>query len=170
MSKTSKNGLALIREMRTPKSSQRFEDTSQIVAIKKMAKSLISQNLLSLDYLLNEIRVHWALTTCTSVVKLLQLYEDAKAIYMVLEYQPKGTLMHVMSGLKGRQSFSEAQARVIIEQLLLALDFFQKKKIIHRDLKLDNILISSEEDPTHFDIRIADFGLAVITPNDEQLT
>lgn len=134
-----------------------------------MAKSLITQNILSIDYILDEIRVHWALATCTSVVKLLQLYEDSIAIYMVLEYQPKGTLMHVMSGLKGR-SFTEAQTRVIVEQLLLTLDFFQKKKIIHRDLKLDNILISAEDDPKHFDIRIADFGLAVMTPNDEQLT
>jgi serine/threonine protein kinase len=28
-----------------------------------------------------------------------------------------------------------------MEQLLLALDFFQRKKVIHRDIKLDNILI-----------------------------
>ena len=76
----------MLREIKTPKSSLRFDSDSQIVAIKKMAKSMISQNLLSLDYLLNEIRVHWALATCTSVVKLLQLYEDAKAVYMVLEY------------------------------------------------------------------------------------
>ena len=76
----------MLREIKTPKSSLRFDSDSQIVAIKKMAKSMISQHLLSLDYLLNEIRVHWALATCTSVVKLLQLYEDAKAVYMVLEY------------------------------------------------------------------------------------
>jgi serine/threonine protein kinase len=37
---------------------------------------------------------------------------------------------------------SEAQVRIMMEQLLLALDFFQKKKIVHRDLKLENILIN----------------------------
>jgi hypothetical protein len=36
-----------------------------------MSKSMISENLFSVDYLLNEIRVHWTLATCTSVVKLL---------------------------------------------------------------------------------------------------
>jgi serine/threonine protein kinase len=30
---------------------------------------------------------------------------------------------------------------MIMEQLLLALDFFTIKKIVHRDIKLDNILI-----------------------------
>jgi serine/threonine protein kinase len=33
--------------------------------------------------------------------------------------------------------------RVIMEQVLLTLDFFQKMKIVHRDIKPDNILIKS---------------------------
>jgi serine/threonine protein kinase len=51
--------------------------------------------------------------------------------------------------------------------MLLALDFFHKKKIIQRDTKLDNILITQIEDQTSYEIRIADFGLATFTPNDE---
>jgi hypothetical protein len=42
---------------------------------------------------------------------------------MVLEYQPKGTLMTILEG-QVKSQFSEAQTRVIIEQILLALDFF----------------------------------------------
>jgi len=36
----------------------------------------------------------------------------------------------------------EQEVRVIMEQMLLALDFFERKKIIHRDIKLDNVLIN----------------------------
>lgn len=68
------------------------------------------------------------------------------------------------------QKFSETQTRVIIEQILLALDFFQRKKIVHRDIKLENILISSIEDRAEFDIRIADFGLAIFTPEDDRVS
>jgi serine/threonine protein kinase len=87
---------------------------------------------------------------------------------MVLEFQPKGTLMTVLENHPSKmQRFSEPHSRVIIEQILLALDFFQHKKIVHRDIKLDNVLISSVEDRSEYDIRIADFGLALFTPNDE---
>jgi serine/threonine protein kinase len=58
---------------------------------------------------------------------------------------------------------------MIMEQALLALDFFTIKNIVHRDIKLDNILIKSIEDNTEFEVRIADFGLSVFTPKNEML-
>ena len=36
----------------------------------------------------------------------------------------------------------ETEVRMIMEQVLLAMDFFTIKKIVHRDIKLENILIS----------------------------
>ena len=49
------------------------------------------------------------------------------------------------------------------------MDFFQQKKIVHRDIKPDNILVQSIEEKTDYQIRIADMGLAAFTPNDEIL-
>jgi serine/threonine protein kinase len=57
---------------------------------------------------------------------------------------------------------------MIMEQVLLAMDFLTIKKIIHRDIKLDNILIQSINDNSEYEIRIADFGLAIFTENNEK--
>jgi serine/threonine protein kinase len=83
---------------------------------------------------------------------------------MVLEYQPEGSLMN---SLEKSKTFQETEVRIIMEQLLLALDFFEKKKVVHRDIKLDNILIKQIEEGGIYEIRIADFGLATFTLRDE---
>lgn len=62
--------------------------------------------------LMNEISVHWALEHCQGVLKLLRIYEDEKYVMLVLEYQPKGSLMHSMEKHK---NFTEAEVRVIME-------------------------------------------------------
>lgn len=77
---------------------------------------------------------------CEGVLKLFKIYENDDYLVLVLEYQPMGSLMEL---LKKQRKFTEAEVRVIMEQALLALDFFERKKIVHRDIKPDNILIYS---------------------------
>lgn len=75
-----------------------------------------------------------------------------------------------MEMLLNEKRFSEVEVRVIMEQLLLVLDFFQKKKIVHRDIKPDNVLVNQIRDRgTLYDIKVADLGLAIETPRDENL-
>jgi len=47
------------------------------------------------------------------------------------------------------------------------LDFIHQKKIVHRDIKLDNILINKIEEG-EFNVKIADFGLAVFLPEGDE--
>jgi serine/threonine protein kinase len=66
--------------------------------------------------------------------------------------------------------FNEIEVRMIMEQILLVLDFFQRKQIVHRDIKPDNILIKSIKDEgVNYEIKVADLGLAISTPNDHLL-
>ena len=47
--------------------------------------------------------------------------------------------------MKAKKKFTEPEVKVIMEQTLLALDFFEQKQILHRDIKPDNILVYSIE-------------------------
>lgn len=82
-------------------------------------------------------------------------------IYMVLEYQKMGSLL---SQIMKKKKFSEKETKVIMSQLLLAVDFIHQKKLIHRDLKLDNVLIDEVHELENYNVKIADFGLATFTP------
>ena len=74
-----------------------------------------------------------------------------------------------MASLEKDKKFSEAQTRVIMEQILLALDFFEQQRVVHRDIKPDNLLIKSIHGSSDYEIRVADLGLAVFN-NDGFLT
>lgn len=53
-------------------------------------------------------------------------------------------------------SLDEQETKQIIYQLILALDYCHSNRVIHRDLKPQNILINKED----LRIKLADFGLA----------
>ncbi len=49
-----------------------------------------------------------------------------------------------------------------MEQVLLTVDFIHQKDIVHRDIKLDNILINKKEEG-QYNVKIADFGMATFS-------
>ena len=58
----------------------------------------------------------------------------------MLPFQNGGTLINL---IKQRHVFTEFDVKLMAAQLLLAVDFMERKKIIHRDLKPANILINN---------------------------
>jgi serine/threonine protein kinase len=63
--------------------------------------------------------------------------------------------------LKEVRFFTEEQVKSIISQLLLSADLFARQGIVHRDLKLSNILVEQPDSET-IDVRVADFGFAIM--------
>jgi serine/threonine protein kinase len=71
-----------------------------------------------------------------------------------MNYAKHGPLIDM---LYNNKSLVENDIRIIMEQLLLAIDLMHKKQIIHRDIKPDNILVLDKD---YFQVCIADLGLA----------
>lgn len=68
-----------------------------------------------------------------------------------------------MSKIEDQVIFSEEQAKVIMTQLLLTIDYFHQCQYVHRDIKLENILINRVDD-NQYDVKLADLGLAAKLP------
>ena len=79
---------------------------------------------------------------------------DAENYYLITEYCSGGDLFDVKKDVP----LSEKQVAWIIYQILLALNHIYKMKIMHRDLKLENILVTKKEQDGLFRIKIWDFG------------
>ena len=75
----------------------------------------------------------------------------------------------LLAALANRGSFNEGDARLIMRQLLMALDRVHGAGVVHRDIKLDNILLPSADDLT--EIKLCDFGLTgIVTPSEPRLS
>lgn len=74
---------------------------------------------------------------------------------MICEYLPGGELLEAV--LKNER-YGEADARQAFVQLLEGLKYLHAMGIVHRDLKLENLLLAKKDDIGS--MKIADFGLA----------
>ncbi|XP_076993762.1 serine/threonine-protein kinase 10 isoform X2 [Tamandua tetradactyla] len=103
------------------------------------------------DYIV-EIEI---LATCDHpyIVKLLGAYFYDGKLWIMIEFCPGGAVDAIMLELD--RGLTEPQIQVICRQMLEALHFLHGKRIIHRDLKAGNVLMTLEGD-----IRLADFGVS----------
>lgn len=102
-----------------------------------------------------------------NVASMYEFFVDAKegVLYLVLELLKGGELLDAVC-VNG--SYSEADAKHIMRQLFSAVAYLHRKNICHRDLKLDNLLLPSEDDRTT--IKLIDFGLSLRTTEEDLST
>ncbi|KAF8108487.1 hypothetical protein N665_0108s0024 [Sinapis alba] len=122
------------------------------VAIKEIDKKKLSPKVR--DNLLKEISI---LSTIDhpNIIRFYEAIETGDRIFLVLEYCSGGDLAEYIN-LHGK--VSEPVAKHFMRQLALGLQVLQEKHCIHRDLKPQNLLLSSKEVTPL--LKIGDFGFA----------
>uniref|UniRef100_A0A8C3A3R2 non-specific serine/threonine protein kinase n=1 Tax=Cyclopterus lumpus TaxID=8103 RepID=A0A8C3A3R2_CYCLU len=87
------------------------------------------------------------------IVKLLDAFYHDNKLWIMIEFCPGGAVDAIMLELD--RGLTEPQIKVVCREMLEALDYLHRMKIIHRDLKAGNILLMLDGD-----IKLADFGVS----------
>ena len=136
-------------------------------AIKQIDKSVLSDKRYK-KYLNNEIFILRHINN-EYTIKLYDMTSDLNYIYLVFEYCNGGDLqMCLKKQLElHKHSFSQEQVQHIMKQVISGFVYLHSSKILHRDIKLENILVQfpTEEDKNNLNIlkakiKITDFGFS----------
>jgi serine/threonine protein kinase len=96
-----------------------------------------------------------------NVIRLLEVFESSKHLMIVLEYSGGGDLLQLV---KSRGHLTETEGKNIFSQVIDAVKACHDKNIIHRDVKLDNILITTD----FTCVKLCDFGVSrTVKPNEK---
>ncbi|XP_039597995.1 MAP/microtubule affinity-regulating kinase 3a isoform X8 [Polypterus senegalus] len=123
--------------------------TGREVAIKIIDKTQLNPT--SLQKLFREVRIMKILNH-PNIVKLFEVIETDKTLYLVMEYASGG---EVFDYLVAHGRMKEKEARSKFRQIVSAVQYCHQKYIVHRDLKAENLLLDAD-----MNIKIADFGFS----------
>jgi len=98
-----------------------------------------------------------------NIVKLFDVIEDERYIYLIQELCDGGSIMPDAESPDGATRLSDKIARKYTRQIVRALEYMHECGVIHRDLKPQNVLLK------HGDVKICDFGTACIISQGETL-
>ncbi|CAD8060662.1 unnamed protein product [Paramecium sonneborni] len=94
----------------------------------------------------------------SKLMKLLEMFTDKDTHIFIYEYMEGGTLFEYMQ--HKQLKLDESEIRIIFKQLLKALNHLDSLNIIHRDLKLDNIMFKVRGDIKS--LKLIDYGFSTL--------
>ena len=96
-----------------------------------------------------------------NIVHLYDIKETSNSLYIIMEYiQGKELFDYIVS----KKRLSEIEACNFYQQIISGIEYLGKIRVVHRDIKPENLLLDNKNK-----IKIVDFGLSNIYPNNELL-
>ncbi|XP_067863768.1 NUAK family SNF1-like kinase 1 [Heptranchias perlo] len=133
--------------------------SGRVVAIKSIRKDKIKDEQ-DLVHIRREIEIMSSLSH-PHIINIYEVFENKDKIVIIMEYASKGDLYDFINE---KQSLTEQEARHFFRQIVSAIHYCHKNGIVHRDLKLENILLDGIGN-----VKIADFGLSNLYHHDRFL-
>lgn len=93
------------------------------------------------------------------VVKILDVFFDSRFIYLVMEFVPGGSLRQ---WLERNGPLEENVAISVAQQLSRCILSLHQSNIVHRDIKVDNVLLELDQSGEMHGVRLTDFGFAEV--------
>lgn len=91
-------------------------------------------------------------------IKMLEVQETQKSIYLIFEYMDGGSIVGEEKGYLAASTTKLEEIKRIIFSILTAIRYLKSKRIVHRDLKPCNIMFRGEDSKT--EPVLIDFGLS----------
>lgn len=96
-----------------------------------------------------------------NIVRLYESFDTESHIVYVMEVCGGGDLL---TYVRRRRKLKEDHAKFLFKQIIKGLQYVHSKGVLHRDIKLDNILLTSEGE-----VKICDFGVSKLVNNPNSL-
>ena len=135
--------------------------TGRVVAIKSFKKTKEAKHNSNLNKILYETGLMKRFNH-PNITKILEVFHDEEYMLIIMEYINGGNLFNFV---KKRRKLSEKTAKFLFRQIILGIKHIHSQNIVHRDIKLENIIIDLNNN-----VKICDFGIGkVINSADELL-
>jgi len=141
--------------------------TTSVRVMKTIDKKKAEKSGLPTKLVMEEIQKLKALDH-PAVLRLFEYYVDADALYLITDLLSCGDLAEAVERAHvRREPLSEPWVRTVFRQVCEGVNYIHGKGVMHKDLKLDNVMLSSIYPP---EAVIIDVGLAEIFPVDKAET
>ncbi len=136
------------------------EESGRTVAVKEIGRNKLNEKLM--QSLKKETSITLSLES-EYIVRLHKVMRTSKSFYLIMEYCNGGDLNKL---LKKHHRFEEHIVQRIIYQVSQGLKVLRSFRIVHRDLKLSNFLLTLENGV--YKVKIADFGFATVLDSGQE--